>query len=189
MGQCATAPFTADLPAVLAIQNGNLHANLTEEQRRDGFLSAAFTAEHFAQMAREAAVMVADDSGQICGYLCTGSARVPRQFPLLAGMIDALPRVSFLGRPLASQRSLIYGPVCVARSHRGRGLLRGLYDALRREVAGGYDAGVAFVAKDNQRSLAAHADGLGMTIAGDFALHRHGRTGFSHSTFLPPPSC
>lgn len=161
----------ADWHAILAIQNGNLHANLSEEQRREGFLSAAFTADQLAQMAREVAVMVAEDSEQICGYLCAGTLEFHRRFPLLAAMIDELPRVAFLGRPLASQRTLIYGPVCVARSHRGRGLLRGLYDGLRREVAGGYDAGVAFVAKDNRRSLAAHADGLGMTIAGDFGFN------------------
>jgi L-amino acid N-acyltransferase YncA len=178
----------ADLPAVMAIQNGNLHANLTEEERRDGFLSAAFTTEHFAQMAREVAVMVADDAGQICGYLCAGSREFHRQFPLLAAMIEQFPRVSFLGRPLASQNTFIYGPACVARSHRGRGLLRGLYDALRREVAGGYDAGVAFVAKDNARSLAAHADGLGMTIAGEFAFggKQHWILAFH---VPPPPSC
>ena len=84
MRRCATAPCLPPTgPPSLAIQNGNLHANLTEEQRRDGFLSAAFTAEQFAQMAREVAVMVADDSGQVCGYLCAGSLEFHRQFPLL----------------------------------------------------------------------------------------------------------
>lgn len=175
----------ADFPAVLALQNANLHANLTEEERREGFLSAAFSSEHFAQMAREVALMVAEDTGQICGYLCAGSLAFHRRFALLAAMIEQFALVSFLGRPLASQRTFIYGPVCVARSHRGRGLLRGLYDALRREVAGGYDAGVAFVAKDNARSLAAHADGLGMTIAGDFAFA--GKQYWILAFHVPPP--
>lgn len=175
----------ADFPAILVIQNGNLHANLTEEQRRGGFLSAAFTAEHFAQMAREVAVMVADDAGEICGYLCAGTLVFHRQFPLLAALIEQFPRASFLGRPLASQNTFIYGPVCVAHSHRGRGLLRGLYDALRREVAGSYDAGVAFIAKDNARSLSAHADGLGMTIAGEFAFS--GKPYWILAFHAPPP--
>jgi L-amino acid N-acyltransferase YncA len=182
------AASPADFPAILAIQNGNLHASLTEDERRDGFLSAAFTPEHFAQMAREVAVMVAADAGQICGYLSAGSLEFHRQFPLLATMIEQFPRVNLLGRPLASRKTFIYGPVCVARSHRGRGLLRGLYDALRRELAGGYDAGVGFVAKDNERSLAAHAGGLGMTIAGDFAFA--GKQYWILAFHVPPPpSC
>ena len=104
----------ADIQAILSIQTANLHANLTEAERRDGFLSAAFTAEHFAQMMREVAVMVADDAGEVCGYLCAGSPAFHRQFPLLAAMIDRFQRVDFLGRPLAAQRAFIYGPVCVA---------------------------------------------------------------------------
>jgi len=177
-----------DFDAILTIQEGNLYANLTEEQRRDGFLSAAFSREHLAQMAREVAVIVAEDAHEICGYLCAGSLEFHRQFPLLAAMIDQFPRARFLGQPLAVQRTFIYGPVCVAQPHRGRGLLRGLYDALRREVAGGYDAGVAFVAKDNARSLGAHADGLGMTIAGEFTFG--GKSYWILAFHVPPrPSC
>lgn len=159
-----------DLPALLALQEANLTSNLSEEARKDGFLSAAFTAAHFETMATEVAVMVADAAGEIRGYVCAGSLTFHGQFPLLAAMIACFERVSFLGRPLAAQRAFVYGPACVARSHRGTGVLRGLYEALRREVAGRYDAGVAFVAKDNTRSLGAHANGLGMTIAGDFAF-------------------
>ena len=179
---------SADLPAVLALQEANLFANLTQAQRQEGFLSAAFTEHHFRQMAREVAVLIADDGGDICAYLCASSVAFNRQFPLLAAMIATFDGVRFLGRTLASQRTFIYGPVCVARSHRRRGLLRGLYDALRRELAGGYDAGVGFVAKDNERSLAAHSDGLGMTIAGDFAF---GDKQYWTLAFHvpPPPSC
>ena len=176
-----------DFDAILAIQDANLHANLTEAQRREGFLSAAFTREHLAQMAREVAVMVAEDAGEICGYLCASSVGFNRQFPLLASMISQFARAHFLGHPLSAQRTFIYGPVCVARRYRSRGVLRGLYDALRREVAGGYDAGVAFVAKDNARSLGAHADGLGMTIVGDFTFNS--KPYWILAFQVPPPSC
>lgn len=176
------------LPALLALQKANLFSELSEEARKDGFLSAAFTAGHFETMAREVAVMVADDAGEVRGYVCAGSLAFHRQFPLLAAMIECFDHTSFLGRPLTAQRTFIYGPACVARSHRGKGVLRGLYDALRREVAGGYDAGVAFVAKDNVRSLGAHADGLGLTIAGDFAVG--GKQYWILAFHVPPPpSC
>ena len=174
-----------DLPAVLNLQEANLFANLSEEQRQDGFLSAAFTERQFQTMAREVAVFVADDGGEICAYLCASSVVFNHQFPLLATMIATFDRVGFLGRTLASQRIFVYGPVCVARSYRGRGLLRGLYEALRRELAGGYDAGVGFVAKGNRRSLTAHTDGLGMTIAGDFAFS--GKQYWTLVFDVPPP--
>ncbi len=50
----------------------------------------------------------------------------------------------------------------------GADVLRGLFRALLREISTRFDAGVAFVAEDNQRSLAAHVAGLGMHDVGEF---------------------
>jgi hypothetical protein len=47
---------------------------------------------------------------------------------------------------------------------------------------------LAFVAKDNQRSLAAHIDGLGMTIAGDFVFNDKQYWILAFHV-PPPPSC
>jgi predicted GNAT superfamily acetyltransferase len=105
---------------------------------------------------------------------------------LLAAMLAALPGMSFLGRSLASQRTFVYGPVCVAAQWRGKGVLRGMYDALRREIAGDYDTGVLFVAKDNPHSLHAHADGLGMTLVGDFQFDARNYWTLAFPVPLPP---
>jgi hypothetical protein len=160
----------ADYPGILALQEANLFDNLPVEARSDGFLSARFSREQFACMHADVAVMVADDAAHVAGYLCASGIEFNRQFPLLAEMIGCYGEVSFQGRPLADQETFVYGPVCVDRAHRGRGALRGLYQALRQEAAGRFDAGVAFVAKDNARSLAAHVDGLGLHKVGEFAF-------------------
>lgn len=174
-----------DLPAVLALQEANLLGNLTPEQRGQGFLSARFSAPQLTEMAADVAVMVAADADGIAGYLCASGVAFNRRVPLLAAMLERFPDNQFLGRALSAQRCLIYGPVCVAGSRRGSGVLRGLYAALRAEIAGDYDAGVLFIAKDNLRSLAAHADGLGMTLVGDFgfAAGRYWILAFA----VPPP--
>jgi hypothetical protein len=72
------------------------------------------------------------------------------------------------GRALAQSRLFVYGPVCVARSHRGRGIARGLFGALRSSVTGRYDFGVTLVADANPHSLRVHVDGLGMDDAAQF---------------------
>ena len=164
----------ADWAGVLALQEDNLLENLSPEARRDGFLSARFTREQFVQMDADVAVMVAVDAGRVAGYLCTSSIEFNLQFPLLAAMIARYADLSFAGRPLSAQTTCVYGPVCVDRGFRARGLLRGMYRALLHELAGRYHAGVAFVSKDNLRSLAAHVEGLGMTGIGEFEFNaRH----------------
>jgi hypothetical protein len=49
--------------------------------------------------------------------------------------------------------------------------LRGLYEAQKRVLAGEFEIGVAFVARNNPHSLSAHIAGLGMAEAGDFSVN------------------
>lgn len=160
---------SADLEAVLELQEANLHEHLSDAQRAEGFLSVRFTREQFDPMNAGAAVVVAESDNRIAGYACTSTQAFNRNFPLLAAMLDALPGLDFLGRPLGSPRTCVYGPVCVDREYRGRGAFRGLIGELKHELRGRFDAAVAFIPKSNARSLGAHVDGLGMTLAGDFA--------------------
>jgi GNAT superfamily N-acetyltransferase len=157
-----------DLPGVLALQEANLHANLSEPERAGGFLSARFGAEQFIAMAGQVGVMVATASERVVGYACASEVDFNRRFPLLAAMIDAFPRTPYRGGMLDRATCFVYGPVCVDRAWRGRGVLRGLVNALREHTAGRFDCGVAFIARDNQRSLVAHVQGLGLLQAGEF---------------------
>jgi predicted N-acetyltransferase YhbS len=157
-----------DCSGILALQEANLFDNLSAEARQDGFLSARFSREHLARMDRDVGVLVARDVERVVGYLCASGVELNRQFPLLATMIERYGEVSFQGRALADQKTFVYGPVCVDRAYRGHGVLRGLFRTLLREIPGRFDAGVAFVAEDNQRSLAAHVAGLGMHDVGEF---------------------
>lgn len=158
----------SDFESILALQEANLHENLTEMQRADGFLSVRFTRDQFAEMNAGATVTVAEENNRIAGYACTSAQEFNVGFPLLAAMLGALPGLTCLGRSLDSPRSCVYGPVCVDRAFRGQGVFRGLIDQLKKELAGRYDCAVAFIAKDNARSLGAHVDGLGMSLAGEF---------------------
>ena len=157
---------------VLALQEANLFDNLAGDARADGYLSARFTQAQFERMNSDVAVITATDGERVAGYLCASSVAFNRQFPLLAAMIERYPEVSFRGRLLAEQNTFVYGPVCVARSDRGSGVLRGMFDALMREIAGRFDAGVCFVAAGNTRSLAAHEHGLGMQRVAEFEFQQ-----------------
>lgn len=159
-----------DFPAILKLQSANYIGNLSVEERAEGFLSAEFTYEQIAEMAGDIGIVVASDSQSALGYLCGFRCGFNHQSPVIAKMIEVFDRVHFQGKPLASYKTFIYGPVCIDRAHRGRGLLRGLYDALKKEVAGQFDVGVAFVARSNSHSLRAHVAGLGMAEVGEFKV-------------------
>lgn len=163
----------ADYEAILRLQEANFIANLSEEERRSGFLSAQFTLEQTARIAEDLGTALAIVDGRIAGFLCAFRNEFETGSPVIAKMIESYDRFTFEGRPLSSFASYIYGPVCIAREHRGRGFLRGLYEYQRKDLAGRFEIGVAFVALNNPHSLNAHVAGLGMTAAGDFSVREN----------------
>lgn len=159
-----------DYPAILALQSANFIANLTEEERNQGFLSAQFTVRQTAQIAEDLGTMVAVIDDCVGGFLCAFRKEFDTGSPVITAMLDSYDRLSFQGKPLSSLNSYIYGPVCIGREFRGRGLLRRLYEAQKKDLAGQFDIGVAFVSRNNPHSLSAHVAGLGMIEAGDFVV-------------------
>lgn len=159
-----------DIPAILDVQAANFVGNLDDVERRDGFLSVEFTRRQLDEIASQVGIIIAVSEGRLAGYLCASCCEFNRPFPLLAAMMRRFDAIDHRGRILAASRVFIYGPVCIDRSYRGRGILRGLYETLQQEVVGRYDIGVAFVADDNPHSLRVHVDGLGMAHVGEFTF-------------------
>ncbi|HXG51680.1 MAG TPA: GNAT family N-acetyltransferase [candidate division Zixibacteria bacterium] len=160
----------ADFPAILRLQSANYVENLPPEERAQGFLSAEFTEEQIAAMAADLGIVVAVAPGGLAGYVCAFRNEFDHGSPVLARMFECYDRAELEGKLLRDYRTYVYGPVCVAREHRGSGVLRALYEAQKRDLAGRFDVGVAFVARDNPHSLAAHRAGLGMAEVGGFEV-------------------
>ena len=114
--------------------------------------------------------MVALAGNNVAGFLCAFRNEFEHGSPVLAKMFESYDRVKFEGKTISSYKSYVYGPVCIGREYRQRGLLRGLYEAQKQDLAGQFDVGVAFVSRSNPHSLQAHVAGLGMTEVGDFEV-------------------
>jgi len=160
-----------DYAAIVRLNAANFIANLSEEERRDGFLSAVFTLEQTAAMAEDLGTTVAIVDGQLAGFLCAFRNDFDHGSSVVAKMIESYERLSFEGKLLNAYESYAYGPVCIDRAHRRKGLLRGLYQEQKRELAGRFEVGVALIARTNQHSIDAHVAGLGMTDVGSFEVN------------------
>jgi hypothetical protein len=159
-----------DYESILELQSANFIVNLSEEEREEGFLSAQFTLAQIQQIAEDLGTTVAVVDHDVAGFLCAFRREFETGSPVIAKMLESYETMKFAGRPLNSFKSYIYGPVCIGRNYRRQGLLRGLYEAQKMDLAGQFDIGVAFVARDNPHSLRAHVNGLGMTEVADFEV-------------------
>jgi predicted GNAT superfamily acetyltransferase len=160
-----------DYPAIVLLNSVNFIANLSEDERHDGFLSALFTLDQTAAMAEDLGTTVAVVDGVLAGFLCAFRNDFDHGSPVVAKMIESYDRLRFEGKLLSSYNTYAYGPVCIDRGYRRKGLLNGLYQAQKHELAGRFEVGVALIARANPHSLQAHVAGLGMTEVGDFEVN------------------
>jgi hypothetical protein len=160
-----------DYSAILRLQSANFIGNLSIEEQKEGFLSAEFTSRQVAEIAEDLGTTISVWDGALVAFLCAFRNEFNHGSPVIAKMLESYDRVEFDGKSLSSYNSYVYGPVCIDRGYRRRGLLRGLYEAQRQELAGRFEVGVAFVSRTNLHSLHAHVAGLGMNAVGDFELN------------------
>lgn len=160
-----------DYFSIVRLQRANYIGNLTEEERREGFLSAEFTLEQIAAIATDLGIAIVTIGDDVAGCLCGIRREFDHGSPVVAKMLESYDQARLEGKPLSAFNSYIYGPVCIARQHRRRGLLRGLYEFQTKDLAGQFEIGVALVSHSNPHSMQAHVGGLGMTEAGEFEVN------------------
>ena len=158
----------ADFEGILRLQYQNLRTTLQGEDLSQGFLSIEFTKEQLYRIHGELGIFVALQDTRLIGYLMAESLEHAARSPLIAYMLKRLKDMAHEGAALFSSRLFVYGPVCVERQFRGRGILEGLFEVMKKRLRDNYDAGIAFVSERNPRSLQAHTGKLGMRVIDEF---------------------
>jgi len=160
----------SDYDGIAKLQKGNLLVNLSPQQAEDGFLFVEFSEKQFDEINRDLCVIVSESGNEIFGYLCGTSCRYGRQFPILETMLGRLSGLAIEENRLTEENTFIYGPVCIAKSARGTGILNGLYQALKEIAALQYCFCILFISDKNKRSINAHLK-LGMNRLGVFEFN------------------
>ncbi len=164
----------ADFDSMVKLQNLNLVSNISDEQKKDGFLSAAFSAPQFQSMDNDGCVIVGVteevegvEETNVKSFLCASTPMFNLPFPLPATMVERFPTIKFEAKTLSDYQIIITGPVCVDETWRGKGVIEKLYKALYDEIHGQYQVAVVFVSVENPRSIKAH-EKLGMSVVDKF---------------------
>lgn len=140
-----------ELEQILALQRVNLAHNLTaEEIAAQGFVTVVHDLAVLRRMHAIAPSIVAVDGDVLAGYALVMPVECRELIPVLVPMFDRLDA-------LGVGRHYIMGQICVAKSHRGRGVFDALYAAHRTHLGPRYERCVTEVATRNTRSMRAHA--------------------------------
>ncbi len=120
-------------------------------------MTAEYTLEFLGAMHAVAPSIVATDAGEVVGYALVSERTLGMSHPLLRSLFEATDALTRDGTSMRDVRYAVCGQLCVAKSHRGLGLVDRMYGCFRDTYAGRWDALVTDVVIENPRSLRAHA--------------------------------
>ncbi|WP_291105011.1 MULTISPECIES: hypothetical protein [unclassified Flavobacterium] len=118
----------SDIEGVLDLQKRYLVSNLTEEEKKSGFVTTPFSVEQLTYVINNEGLFVAKDNNKIIAYIFAESWDFFSQYPIFERMISLFPELSFFDFEITSTSSFQYGPVCIDKKYRGKGLINLLFE-------------------------------------------------------------
>ena len=147
----------ADFDAMLALHALNHATRIASNERANGFLTLDLARADLEKLHQMRSLWMARElkSGDLAGYVLAAPWDFYARWPMFRTQTDRFP-LAFGDAQLTVENSFQYGPVCVAREFRGRGLLAQLLNAVKARYRENYDFGATFINVENVASMAAH---------------------------------
>jgi hypothetical protein len=162
-----------DAEGILALQELYLVSNLSEEEKKSGFVTTPFTIEQLTHVINNEGLFIAKEDTKIIAYLFAESWEFFSQYPIFEHMISLFPKLKFLDFEITSTNSFQYGPVCIDKKYRGKGLINLLFELMRIHFMKKYPLSLTFINKTNIPSYKAHTEKLKWTVIGNFQFNNN----------------
>ncbi len=162
-----------DISSVLALQELYLVANLSEEEKKDGFVTTPFTVLQLQEVLEKKGLFVAKENNELIAYLFAGNWDFYKQWPIFEYMIQLFPTLSFLEHAITTNTSFQYGPICIHKNYRGKGIIKPLFEIMREQMSKKYSLALTFINKTNIPSTKAHTEKLDWSIIADFQFNNN----------------
>lgn len=147
----------SDIEGIISLQSAN-------QASQGGLLSGQMDKEQIREMMSDMPQIVAVIDNEVAGFLLTTSKTIQKRqnVPIVNTML-----LSYSGTPDA----YIYGPICIIKDQRGKGLAQRMFNELLKRMPS--REGILFIRNDNDPSLRAH-EKMGMQKVGSFNFNNAG---------------
>jgi len=162
----------SDINKVLKLHFRYQIDSIKEEDKKDGFVTTAFTKEQLTELIeKEQGLFIALKEDEVVAYVMSASWHFWSRWPMFAFMIEHLGELEYLGQKLSVENSYQYGPVCIDKSVRGSGVLEAIFDFAREAMSKRFPILVTLINKVNPRSYEAHTRKLGLEVLHEFSYN------------------
>jgi hypothetical protein len=163
-----------DIDKVLKLHFRYQIDSIKEEDKKDGFVTTAFTKEQLTELIeKEQGLFIALRDDKVVAYVMSASWAFWSRWPMFAFMIEGLGELEYLGQKLSVDNSYQYGPICIDKSVRGSGVLEAIFDFAREQMSKRFPILVTFINKINPRSFEAHTRKLGLEVIQEFSYNNN----------------
>ena len=163
-----------DIEKVLELHFKYQIDSINEEDKKDGFITTAFTKEQMIDLITlEQGLFIAVVDEKVVAYVMSASWNFWSRWPMFAFMVEDLPNLEYLGQKLSVKNSYQYGPVCVDKEYRGSGVLEKIFEFARQNMVKRFPILVTFINKINQMSFEAHTKKLKLEVIKEFSSNNN----------------
>jgi hypothetical protein len=162
-----------DIVGILALQKLYLISNLSDKEKESGFVTTAFTRPQLTEIIEQEGLFIATDGNRIIAYLFAGSWNFFSQWPIFNYITAQFPELSFLDFDITTTHTFQYGPICLAKEYRSKGLINSFFEFMRIHMVKKYALSLTFINKVNIPSTKAHTEKLRWTIIADFEFNNN----------------
>lgn len=148
--------------------------SISEEDKADGFITTAFTEEHLSNLIqKENGLFIACVNNKIVAYVMAASWGFWSQWPMFQFMIENLHDSKHDDEIITKDNSYQYGPICVDKAMRGKGVFERIFDFSLTEMSSRYPIMLTFINKVNTRSFEAHTRKTSLKVIKNFEFNNN----------------
>lgn len=148
-----TIPVTDDeLLKILELQKQNLLQNVDDDtKQKEGFVTVEHDLALLKEMNLKLRHIIAKDGAEIVGYALSMHKDFANKIDVLKPMFQ---QIKAMQPPVNDY--MVMGQICVAESHRGKGIFKGLYNKMKTYYANQFNSIITEIDTSNTRSIKAH---------------------------------
>lgn len=162
-----------DIPHVLQLQEKYLFANLSDQEKKAGFVTTPFTVAQLTEVIGQEGLFLCFANEKLIAYCFAASWQYFSQWKIFEHMILLFPNYNFKDREITIYNSFQYGPICIDIPYRGQGIINLLVEFMRVNMTKKYPIAVTFINKINIPSFKAHTQKLNWTVIAEFEFNNN----------------
>ncbi|MEO7311450.1 MAG: GNAT family N-acetyltransferase [Chitinophagaceae bacterium] len=158
-----------ELAQILQLQLANTKPFLSDrDMAQQGFVTVSHTPAQLRHLHDIHPSVIVKEGDMLAGYALVMPRECANVVPVLVPAFKALELLVYKGKSLEKTNWYLIGQVCVAKTFRGTGVFKMLYDGHRQFLQNHYQYCITEISTSNKRSLRAH-EKVGFKMLHQFA--------------------